>query len=154
VETSLNAARLTYEQRAAIELACTQKLAEFLQRRGLAAWDYRLIESDPAPDDVGYRVLAAATGRCSLCGATSADRRIEVDRIVPRSRGGSNDISNLQPLSDQCNRGKSNSTDERQRKVADALGDLARAELQDTKKPATGRSASGTDLARKAAKGQ
>jgi len=45
------------------------------------------------------------------------------------------------------------STDERQRKVADALGDLARAELQDNKKPATVRSASGTDLARKAAKG-
>jgi hypothetical protein len=45
------------------------------------------------------------------------------------------------------------STDERQRKVADALGDLARAELQDGKKRATARSASGADLARKAARG-
>jgi Phage integrase family len=34
------------------------------------------------------------------------------------------------------------STDERQRKVADALGDLARSELRDGKKRATGRSAS------------
>ena len=33
---SLDAGRLTYEQRAAIESACTQKLADFLQRRGLA----------------------------------------------------------------------------------------------------------------------
>lgn len=111
VETSLNAARLTYEQRAAIELACTQKLAEFLQRRGLAAWDYRLIESDPVPTDVRYKVLAAAKGRCTLCGARSAERRIEVDHIVPRSRGGSNDISNLQALCDVCNRGKSNLDD-------------------------------------------
>jgi integrase len=45
------------------------------------------------------------------------------------------------------------STDERQRKVGDALGDLARAELQQDRKRALGRAASGTDLARNAAKG-
>jgi hypothetical protein len=105
---SLNAGKLTYEQRAAIELACTEKLSEFLQRRGLATWDYRLIQSDLVPDDVRYKVLAAARGRCALCGATSAERRIEVDHIIPRSRGGSNDISNLKALCDLCNRGKSN----------------------------------------------
>jgi hypothetical protein len=33
---SLNAGKLSYEERAAIELVCTQQLAEFLQRRGLA----------------------------------------------------------------------------------------------------------------------
>lgn len=44
-------------------------------------------------------------------------------------------------------------TDERQRKAADALGDLARAELRDGKKRGTARGASGADLARKAAKG-
>jgi hypothetical protein len=46
------------------------------------------------------------------------------------------------------------STDERQRKVADALGDLARAELQRDRKRAAVRAASGTDLARQAAKGK
>jgi ATP adenylyltransferase len=65
---SLNAARLTYKERAAIESACTQKLAEFLQRRGMATWDYRLIDSDPVRPNVRYRVLAAAKGRCALCG--------------------------------------------------------------------------------------
>jgi len=45
------------------------------------------------------------------------------------------------------------STDERQRKVADALGDLARAELGSDRKRATTRSASGANLARKAARG-
>jgi ATP adenylyltransferase len=46
--------------------------------------------------------------RCALCGATSAEGRIEVDHIIPRSKGGTNDISNLQALCDECNRGKSN----------------------------------------------
>jgi hypothetical protein len=45
------------------------------------------------------------------------------------------------------------STDERQRKVADALGDLDRAELQHDEKRAPSRAASGTDLPRKATKG-
>ena len=45
------------------------------------------------------------------------------------------------------------STDERQRKVADSLGELARAELRDDRKRGAARGASGTDLARKAAKG-
>jgi ATP adenylyltransferase len=105
---SLNAGHLSYEQRAAIESACTAKLANFLQDRGLAAWDYRLLEGDPVRADIRYQVLAAARGRCALCGATSIERRIEVDHIIPRSRGGSNDISNLQALCDVCNRGKSN----------------------------------------------
>ena len=46
------------------------------------------------------------------------------------------------------------STDERQRKVADALGDMVRAELQDDRKRASARSASGANLARKAPKGK
>ena len=44
------------------------------------------------------------------------------------------------------------STDERQRKVADALDDMVRAELQDDRNRASARSASGANLARKAAK--
>jgi ATP adenylyltransferase len=102
---------LTRTWRAAIELAYTLKLADFLQRRGLATWDYRLIQSDPVPADVRYQVLTASKGRCALCGATSDERRIEVDHIIPRSRGGSNDITSLQALCDVCNRGKSNTDD-------------------------------------------
>lgn len=100
------------------------ELAEFLQRRGLATWDYRLIESDLVPDDVRYQVLAAAKGRCALCGTTSTERRIEADHIIPRSRGGSNDISNLQALCDHCNRGKSN-RDATDFRVPEQRGDLS-----------------------------
>jgi len=45
------------------------------------------------------------------------------------------------------------STDEWQRKVADALGDLARTELQNDRKRAPGRGASDTDLACQAKEG-
>ncbi len=104
----LNVGELTYEQRADLTVLCEQKLGEFIKTRGIGTWDYRLIETDPVPMDVRYRVLAAANGRCSLCGATSKERRIEVDHVVPRSKGGSNNVSNLQALCDECNRGKSN----------------------------------------------
>lgn len=104
----LNTGPLTYQERAEIMALCEQKLGAFLKARGLGAWDYRLLETDPVPGDVRYRVLALAKGRCALCGATSKERRIEVDHVIPRSRGGSNDISNLQALCDECNRGKSN----------------------------------------------
>jgi len=105
---SLDTPSLTYQERAAVEMACEQRLGEYLQRRGMATWDHRLIESEPVPSDLRYRVLVAAGGKCQLCGVHSSERRIEVDHIVPRSLGGTNEMSNLQALCDECNRGKSN----------------------------------------------
>ena len=104
----LRTKHLTYEQRAELMALCEQKMGQFLKQRGLATWDYRLIETDPVPGDIRYQVLASANGRCQLCGKTAADDRIEVDHVIPRSMGGSNDISNLQALCGECNRGKSN----------------------------------------------
>ena len=47
---------------------------------------------------------------CVLNGMTTPAS--EVDHIVPRSRGGSNEPENLQVLCRTCNRGKSNRDDE------------------------------------------
>jgi ATP adenylyltransferase len=106
----LNVEKLTFEQRAQIRAACEEAIGRFLAARGLAVWDNRLLELEPVPESIRYEVLKR-DGRCLLCGATKDDERLEVDHIVPRSKGGSNDMSNLQTLCGRCNRGKSNRDD-------------------------------------------
>ncbi len=53
-----------------------------------------------------YRVLTKARGRCECCGAHEHQRALEVDHIIPRQQGASDDISNLQALCSRCNAGK------------------------------------------------
>jgi hypothetical protein len=105
---SLSAQNLSLEQRAEIRGACEDRLMGFVSKRGLTTWDYRMMEDDPVPESVRYRLLKKADGRCSLCGATKKETVLHIDHIVPRSRGGLNDESNLQVLCLKCNLGKSN----------------------------------------------
>ncbi len=54
-----------------------------------------------------YRVLQRDMFRCVLCGASSADgAKLEVDHIIPISKGGKTEFSNLRTLCQDCNRGK------------------------------------------------
>ncbi|MGI8556164.1 MAG: HNH endonuclease [Pyrinomonadaceae bacterium] len=57
-----------------------------------------------------WSVLARDNWTCCSCGRSSKEEGItlEVDHILPRSKGGSNDIDNLQTLCKKCNIGKSN----------------------------------------------
>jgi len=107
----LSVKKLTFEQKAKIKMICDQKLQEFLYKRGLGTWDYRLLESDPIPDVLRYRVLMESGGRCALCGVTKNDRPLDVDHIIPRSKGGKNVYENLQILCSKCNRSKGNKDD-------------------------------------------
>lgn len=108
---SLATKPLTFEQRAKIKMLCEQKLQEFVQKRGLGLWDYRLLELDPVPDNLRYQALKASGGRCALCGVTKNERPLDVDHIIPRSRGGKNEQANLQVLCSKCNRTKGNKDD-------------------------------------------
>ncbi len=47
--------------------------------------------------------------KCASCGAQEPDVKLSPDHKIPRSRNGSNDFGNWQPLCEQCNNIKSNS---------------------------------------------
>ncbi len=108
---SLNVGNLTLEQSAHIRMICEQRLQSFIQKRGIAIWDYRLLDDDPVTDSLRFRVLKAAGGRCQLCGITAKQCPLDVDHIIPRSRGGKTELANLQALCSKCNRSKRNQDD-------------------------------------------
>jgi hypothetical protein len=56
-----------------------------------------------------FAIMKRDEYRCRLCGKAARDdidTRLEVDHITPRSKGGTNDPSNLWTLCFDCNRGK------------------------------------------------
>lgn len=58
---------------------------------------------------VGVRFLVFRRDgyRCTICGRNAQDGiSLELDHIVPRAKGGSDDACNLQTLCWECNRGK------------------------------------------------
>jgi len=68
-----------------------------------------------------YRILEMARFRCVACGSSSNDGvTLHIDHIIPVSRGGSSDESNLQVLCQPCNLGKS---DMMPRQMAPRLGE-------------------------------
>lgn len=58
-------------------------------------------------DSLRYDVMQRDNFRCRLCGVSADDgARLHVDHIVPVSRGGKTEMSNLRTLCEQCNLGK------------------------------------------------
>ena len=108
---SLTVKKLTFEQKAKLKMLCEQKLQEYTLKKGLGLWDYRMLDTDPVPDSLRYRLLKESGGRCSLCGVTKKERPLDIDHIIPRSKGGKNNEENLQVLCDKCNRSKGNKDD-------------------------------------------
>jgi diadenosine tetraphosphate (Ap4A) HIT family hydrolase len=96
-------ASLTADQRQRLIEACDDRLATYLEKRGLAPWQHRKKSAGYVPGSLRYDVIRRAKGRCEACGASVEDRALEVDHILPRNKGGSDDPSNLQALCYVCN---------------------------------------------------
>ena len=100
--------KLSYQEKAQIKMLCEKRMQDFVQKRGLRIWDYRMLDTEVVPDSIRFNILSKSGGRCALCGATKKDRMLDVDHIIPRSRGGKTTPENLQVLCSKCNRSKGN----------------------------------------------
>jgi diadenosine tetraphosphate (Ap4A) HIT family hydrolase/5-methylcytosine-specific restriction endonuclease McrA len=82
---------------------CKEKLDEFLASRGDSPWSHRKKSAGYISGTIRYEILKAAKSRCELCGTPADVKALEVDHIVPRNAGGTDDLSNLQALCYSCN---------------------------------------------------
>lgn len=90
-------------ERAELRALCDKRVADFVAQRQDRIWAHRSANTDPVPGSLRWQVISRALGRCEACGVSSAERALEVDHIVPRSKGGSNELWNLQALCSLCN---------------------------------------------------
>lgn len=97
---------LTEAQRDELIHICNSKVDEYLQRRGVQAYDHRRTALGALSGTVRYQVLSRAGFRCELCGAPADEQALEVDHIMPRRHGGQDDETNLQALCWRCNANK------------------------------------------------
>lgn len=67
------------------------------------------VERSKMSESMRYDVLKRDNFRCQICGASSKDgANLQVDHIIPVSKGGKTEMNNLQTLCSRCNIGKSN----------------------------------------------
>ena len=68
---------------------------------------------------------------CPHCGRKFRASQMDVDHIVPQSRGGGNTMDNLQYLCPHCNRSKGNRTDDTGRDLKRRKKELRRRDRED-----------------------
>ncbi len=97
-----------------------KELEEFIKSGGAARSlinPLNELSSEVNPRNPGLRlrmaVLKRDRFRCVLCGASPAGNekvKLEIDHIIPWSKGGKTSLENLQSLCSACNNGKSDET--------------------------------------------
>jgi len=110
--------QLTQSQVEELTRLCQEKLNQFIENRGAAIWKHRTLADGYISGTIRYEVLKRAKFRCELCGISAEFKALEVDHILPRNRGGSDDPSNLQALCYSCNSMKRDRDDTDFREVA------------------------------------
>lgn len=108
-----------YEIEQLIEL-CQKRLTEFLDKRGKLVYQHRRKSAGYVSGTLRYEVLKRAKFRCELCGISAYEKALEVDHIIPRNHGGSDDLSNLQALCYSCNAMKRDRDDTDFRKIRES----------------------------------
>ena len=70
----------------------------------------------PIPLSVRKYVYERDNFQCQSCGKKLTETTLNLDHIIPLAKGGSNDISNLQTLCQECNQRKNAKFDRRFRR--------------------------------------
>ena len=112
---SLNVDKLSSVEKQELIVLCDKKLNEFKEKRP-DIFDHRG-QDGPVKNSLRFRVLKNSNFRCELCGATNKDRPLDVDHIIPLSKNGPTEESNLQVLCSKCNRSKGNKDNTDFRKI-------------------------------------
>lgn len=87
--------------------AAYENMLKRVERENSESERKRMERSKMTPS-LRYDVLKRDHFRCQICGASQADGvKLHVDHIVPVSKGGKTELSNLRTLCDMCNLGKS-----------------------------------------------
>jgi diadenosine tetraphosphate (Ap4A) HIT family hydrolase len=119
----LNSEALTEAQRASLIAECDKSISDYLDKRGDRIWQHRASESGYVSGSTRYNVLKRAKYRCELCGAHETQVALHVDHIMPRSKGGPDDLSNFQALCQTCNTNKRAEDDTDFRGILDSYSD-------------------------------
>lgn len=102
---------------------CQVKIDEYIDKRGDSPWAHRKKSSGVISGSIRHKVLVQAKYRCLACGISAEHKALEVDHILPRNLGGSDELHNLQALCYSCNSAKRDQDDTDLRKVAESYGE-------------------------------
>lgn len=103
---------LTDKQVAELVQLCNAKIEEYEKKYGRKSiWHSQFAGAKDISGPLQYEVLKRAKERCELCGVSMRVKALQVDHIVPRSKGGLTVLENLQALCYSCNARKQNRDD-------------------------------------------
>jgi ATP adenylyltransferase len=116
-----NIRTLKAPERAKLIRMCDDAITRYLASRGDRLYRHRRLSLGEITGTDRYEVLKRAGFRCELCGTPADERALDVDHILPRNRGGSDDRANLQALCYRCNGNKGDRDDTDFRTVREGL---------------------------------
>lgn len=116
-------ANLADEQVRELASLCEEKIEAYVAQRGDSIWSHRRKSAGHVPGTARYEVLKRAKYRCELCGVSADEKALEVDHIIPRNHGGSDELHNFQALCYSCNATKRDRDDADFRGIAATYAD-------------------------------
>jgi diadenosine tetraphosphate (Ap4A) HIT family hydrolase len=112
---------LTEDQKVELINVCSKKLEDYIRKRGIKKiFGHRTLASGIISGSIRYKVLLRAKNRCESCGISNKEKALEVDHIIPRTKGGKDELNNFQALCYTCNSQKSNKDDTHFKKILES----------------------------------